>query len=566
MKKVYQLFYLALLGALILSALIIIMPNSIDLYYDNPQLYDNGFSYYMWKFRPYDRDIFGLILAWVLFFAHFAVNIWLLKKLKEDQANKKEQVSKYNIGLLIANAGFIVLHYIHTWIWYDALAQNTPVWSSQGSVIIMLVLILILENKRRGVFFGKSLPLPKQSSNFIVKHHGKYIVLATVFTFWYHPMEFTWGHIFGFFYMFLLFIQISFARTQVHYNKYFKVALEVMVLFHGTFVALYSNNAPWSMFLFGFAVLFFVTQIYGLGLSKRQIIISQLLFVVATIVTYSGLFTDLTWLDLNEIVRIPIIEYALIFVFVFIIYIPFYLQEKFHFKVWVKRSFIIIISVLLGLSAIFVVYVSGPYTAEPDMFDEITLDSDVSFNDSNDSLVYSPEDYEVNIIFIPGGKVEPYAYSYLASELANNGYHVTIVKTPFNLAILQPYQASKYIEDDKVNVVMGHSLGGVVASMLASKYQEIDQLILLGSYNIEELDIPTFIITAEHDIMMDQEAFDANTSLLSDATIVEIEGANHAGFGWYGEQNGDGISEIPIQVQQDTVVAMVTQFIESKLP
>ena len=59
------------------------------------------------------------------------------------------------MALFAANAGFILLHILQTRIWYDGLAQNVSIWSSQGSVVLMLVLILLMENQRRGLFFGK---------------------------------------------------------------------------------------------------------------------------------------------------------------------------------------------------------------------------------------------------------------------------------------------------------------------------------------------------------------------------------------------------------------------------
>ncbi len=43
-------------------------------------------------------------------------------------------------------------HLVQTWLWYDGLAQDVPIWSSQGSVIVMLVLILFLETPRRGLW------------------------------------------------------------------------------------------------------------------------------------------------------------------------------------------------------------------------------------------------------------------------------------------------------------------------------------------------------------------------------------------------------------------------------
>lgn len=319
MSKLNKLFLTSILIGVVFSIIILVMPTSIYDFYPNPEVYDTGFSYYLWKFKDVDQSIMSRITSWLFFGLHLISTYYLLKKLREDK--HKNEYSKYNIYLLLMNGFFILLHYVHTWIWYDALAQDTPVWSSQGSVIVMLVIVLILENNRRGLFFGKKMNFPKESTNFFMKHHGKYIALATIFTFWYHPMENTIWHITGFFYMYLLFIQISFTRTKLHTNKLYIVVLELMVLIHGVSVALFSGNAPWEMFFFGFLAIFFITQIYALKLSKRAIHISQALFMMLALATYSGVFNDVEFYEINEVIRIPFIEYGLVFIFVYIIYI-----------------------------------------------------------------------------------------------------------------------------------------------------------------------------------------------------------------------------------------------------
>jgi len=563
MSKLSKLFLISVITAILLTLLIIFMPNSINNYYNNPEIYDTGFSYYMWKFRPIDRQSIARITAWSFFLIQFTGNLLLLAKLKADQGNKENGFSVFNVYLLIYNALFIVIHYLHTWIWYDALAQDTPVWSSQGSVIVMLVLILIMENNRRGLFFGKKVPFPKESSRWIMKNHGIFIVLATVFTFWYHPMEFTIPHMFGFLYMYLLFIQMAFARTKYHNNKYFKIILEVTVLFHGTAVALGTGNAPWAMFLFGFAAIFFITQIYGLGLNKKVIIGSQIAFLILILLVYSGVFTDYTIVDINEVFRIPFIEYGLVFLFVFVIYLPIYLDKKYHFSKNVKRIFGITLYVLIGLVAVSVIYVSSPYEPAPEMENSYVLDAVIEKKDGRKAIVFEPSSYSINIVFIPGGKVVPEAYSYLAAELANAGMKVTIIKPIGNLAILQPNLADKYIENDKTNVVIGHSLGGVVASMVVSGNSDIDYMILLGSYNIKEIEnAKTLIISAEFDVQMDWDEYDERTTSIVDLTEEMILDGNHAYFGFYGEQRGDGTANMTNLEQQQIVVDLIIDFLE----
>lgn len=560
MKKLTKILYISIATSLLITLAIIVLPNSINNYYSNPEIYDTGFSYYLWKFRPIDASSIARITSWSFFFLHLVSVMVLLRKSKLDK-QRIDGISKYNIQLLFANLFFVILHYVHTWIWYDALAQDTPVWSSQGSVIIMLVLILIMENSRRGLFFGKKIPFPKESVRTIMKSHGAFISLAVIFTFWYHPMEFTWGHMFGVFYLLLLMIQMSLSRTKVHNNKYWNAVLEVLVLFHGTFVALQSNNELWAMFLFGFAAIFFITQIYGLGLSKKKILVSQIGFLIITLIVYSGLFSNRSLGNIEEVFRIPIIEYLLVFAIVFAIYLPIWVNKKVDVPKWVNKTLAISLTVIVLLVGVMIIFAQNPYQAEVEMYENIHLNAGVVKTDERKAIVFEPATYEYNIVFVPGGKVVPASYSYLASELANNGIKVTIIKPLLNLAIFSPNQASKFIEEDKINVVMGHSLGGVVASMIASKTDEFEYLIIMGSYNTSPItEEETLAITSEHD-SLDLEKYNAAMATVSNLTEEYIPGGNHAYFGYYGNQKGDGEAEMTNKEQQDIVVDIIISYL-----
>ena len=60
------------------------------------------------------------------------------------------------------NGFFIALRVVQTHFWYDGLAQDVSIWSSLGSVALMLVWVLLMENPRRGLFFGKKIGFPKR--------------------------------------------------------------------------------------------------------------------------------------------------------------------------------------------------------------------------------------------------------------------------------------------------------------------------------------------------------------------------------------------------------------------
>ncbi len=105
-------------------------------------------------------------------------------------------------------------------------------------------------NRRRGLFWGKKVPFSKAIIDLIRKYHGYYIAWAVVYTFWYHPMESSIGHLMGFFYMFFLMMQGSLLYTRVHVTPWWTTFLEFFVCIHGTIVAIMQQNGIWPMFFF----------------------------------------------------------------------------------------------------------------------------------------------------------------------------------------------------------------------------------------------------------------------------------------------------------------------------
>ena len=61
---------------------------------------------------------------------------------------------------------------------------------------------------------------------------------------------------------------------------------EVTVTIHGTMVA-YIHGQAWPMFLFGFLGLFIITQMHGLGLSKRIRWVFAGLYALGIILVYN---------------------------------------------------------------------------------------------------------------------------------------------------------------------------------------------------------------------------------------------------------------------------------------
>ncbi|UCC61483.1 MAG: hypothetical protein JSV36_11775 [Anaerolineae bacterium] len=269
---------------------------------------DQGPSWYYWKLP--EPTLWTRVTAWGSYALH-QIAAWALIYYAQRRVKRYTSgLHRINVVALAGNAFFILLHFIQTHVWYDGLAQDVSIWSSQASVVLLLVLVLLMENPRRGLFFGKKVPISRRIVGLVRKYHGYVFAWATVYTLWYHPMEPTSGHLIGFFYMFLLMLQGSLIFTRVHVNRWWTLVQEVMVLFHGTLVAVMQGNNLWPMFAFGFGGIFVITQMHGLGWSRRTKGLALALYVVLAL----GVYSQRGWVQLNEIVRIPFIEYALVFV------------------------------------------------------------------------------------------------------------------------------------------------------------------------------------------------------------------------------------------------------------
>lgn len=295
---------LALWGGIVFSLVFTAIIAWAGQYLDRSTfLPDTGADWYFWKLP--EPTFWTRATAWGFYLLH-QFTLWGLIYYAQTRVKTYTTgLHKVNVVALAANAFFILLHFVQTHLWYDGLAQDVSIWSSQISVVILLVWVLLMENNRRGLFAGKKMPISKQIIAFARKYHGYYFAWATVYTFWYHPVENSPGHLVGFFYMFLLLLQGSLFLNRIHVNKYWMIFQEVAVLFHGTLVAVYQGNGIWPMFFFGFAGMFVITQMHGLGLSKLYKWLIFGAYVVSALLVYS----QRGWNKSYELISIPLIEY-----------------------------------------------------------------------------------------------------------------------------------------------------------------------------------------------------------------------------------------------------------------
>lgn len=233
-----------------------------------------------------------------------------------------------------------------------------------------------------------------------------------------------------------------------------------------------------------------------------------------------------------------------------------------------KASKVILLSlavILIAFGALFVVYVSDYSKA-----DEIAIQTMTNGQaegritvDDNLTIFHSGNDDNSALIYYPGGKVDEVAYYPLLQRIADQGITCVLVKMPFHLAVFNQ-DAADEVYDKLPNIehwyIGGHSLGGAMASNYLTEHKEqLDGLILLGAYiygDVKPEDVLT--IYGSKDLVLNKEKITYNQN------VIEIDGGNHANFGYYGEQKGDGIATITREEQQEYTAKEIVAFIRSK--
>jgi hypothetical protein len=304
---------LGIIACLLIMALVVAMGP-----YSSPDMFvpDQGDFWYYWQLA--EPNFWTRFWAWTLYALH-QIGLWgLIAWAQIKRPKYTSTLHPINVIALSFNLLFVGLHIVQTKFSYDGLAQDTSVQSSQFSVIFLLVFVLMMENSRRGLFFGHKIDFVERPVGFIRRYHGYYFSWAIVYTFWFHPIEDNLGHLLGTFYILLLLLQGSMFFTRFHRDRVWTALLEVFVLIHGAMVAyLTIVGDHWQMFLFGFATLFVITQMHGIGLGRKARWGIVLTYALCVLYTYSG-----RWLDSFEVLRIPVAEFALVYLFAALAWTP----------------------------------------------------------------------------------------------------------------------------------------------------------------------------------------------------------------------------------------------------
>ena len=182
--------------------------------------------------------------------------------------------------------------------------------------------------------------------------------------------------------------------------------------------------------------------------------------------------------------------------------------------------------------------------------------------------MFRAKESQTGLIFYPGGKVEATAYEPLLKILASKGISCVLIEMPFHLAVLDSDAANKVFDhypEIKTWYIAGHSLGGAMAASYVAEYpDQTEGLILLAAYPTKELpsDMKVLSVYGDQDQVLTMENYVNNMSHVKILSEVVMEGGNHAQFGNYGIQKGDGTALITPKEQWVQTADAIIQFIE----
>ena len=217
------------------------------------------------------------------------------------------------------------------------------------------------------------------------------------------------------------------------------------------------------------------------------------------------------------------------------------------------------------------IYAGDYYHADETAVTALENTDTVSVEITDNMAVFRPKTVEAGFVFYPGGKVEYTAYAPLMQKLAENNIACIITKMPFNLAVMDTDAADKACEriaDADSWYIGGHSLGGsMAASYLDKTENDFDGLVLLASYSTADLadcDIEVLSVYGDSDGVLNMEKYRKYYSNLpADTQEVIIAEGNHAQFGSYGAQQGDGTAGISaeeqLRITADAVIAFIKE-------
>lgn len=232
-----------------------------------------------------------------------------------------------------------------------------------------------------------------------------------------------------------------------------------------------------------------------------------------------------------------------------------------------KRRWLLALGPILLLAAAFGIYVSNYYRADETALAALVSDEAVQVSEEDYGWFFDGPSGDTALIFYPGGKVEATAYAPFLHRLAAQGMDVMLVKMPFRLAVfgMNRADAVRAAYDYDSWYLGGHSLGGAMAASYAAKRgEELEGLVLCAAYPTAQLDdglVEIQIYGSEDRVLNRDRLLDGRQYAPEHSYAFELAGGNHAQFGNYGPQEGDGQARISADEQQAEAAAAILRIV-----
>lgn len=238
-----------------------------------------------------------------------------------------------------------------------------------------------------------------------------------------------------------------------------------------------------------------------------------------------------------------------------------------------RRSYSLLVSIFFYLVlafGLFLLWVVIPFTVTDEATRALKGSESVVVSVKKD-ITFTPKELPEEprgLILYPGARVDSEAYAPLALSLAEEGWVVVLAQMPLDMAFLR-IDAGRVITERNPQVrswyIGGHSLGGAMACACIDRNPGIFKgLLLLASYpgddnDLSGMDLAVLSLYGSEDLIASETNIFSRKELLPPFSVyAKLMGANHAGFGFYGPQRGDGKATISRMEQ----VEMIRQLIE----
>ena len=232
---------------------------------------------------------------------------------------------------------------------------------------------------------------------------------------------------------------------------------------------------------------------------------------------------------------------------------------------WKFRILVPLFAVLDAAVIVFLLWTADYYQAGEKALSAMQSDQLVSVDATATGWLFDGPSENEALIFYPGAKVDEKAYAPLLRELAEGQMDVYLVKMPLHLAIFGMNAAGSVVREGGYDryYIGGHSLGGAMAASYAAAHEEqINGVILLASYPTKATNLDTILIYGSEDGVLNMDRVENAEKLVSGAYEAYcMEGGNHAQFGDYGYQAGDGEATISAKEQWDLTCDEIIRFI-----